>query len=567
MTTAPALYAPTSRSERLIAAVRVVLAASSLFAVWLDPSEPARHAEVAYALLAAYLAYALGIALLAWLLDTPLERWRLTTHLFDLAFFSLFVYFTSGPGSPFTAYFVFSLVCATLRWGPRGTLWTAAFAVGTFLAIAIYFGEVLHDADFQLHRSIIRGVYLVVLAVLLGYLGAHEAQTRREMSALAAWPQGVAQGARELVGEVLRQARLVLDAPRVAMAWMEREEPWLHLAIWDGEALTAAREPPETFEPPVAPELAAAGFFCHDLGAARPAVRQATPQGLGRFRGAPLHPALARRLGARGVLAVRLAGEMVEGRLFACDKPAMTADDLVLGEIVAAVVTARLDHFHLMARLREVAATEERIRLARDLHDGVLQSFTGIALRLAAARRRFEEAPGAALQALEEVQRLIALEQRDLRFFIEELKPSPPGPGGEPQGLAARLGELAQRVEREWDRRVELEAQALDGRLPEALGREVYHLVREALVNAIRHGDASEMRVRVEDAGAGRLSISVEDNGGGFPFAGRHSGEELAAMGAGPRTLRERVAALGGSLAVESGPQGARVLVELPVPS
>jgi len=65
------------------------------------------------------------------------------------------------------------------------------------------------------------------------------------------------------------------------------------------------------------------------------------------------------------------------------DKIDSTFDDLILSEIVAGVIAARLDAFYLAEQLRQAAATEERIRLARDLHDGVLQSFTGIALRTA----------------------------------------------------------------------------------------------------------------------------------------------------------------------------------------
>ena len=106
------LYSPASRAERLIAAGRVVLAASSLFAVWLDPTEPAKFAPVAYSLLAAYLVYAVGLAL--WVARAAVLPGanRLLSHAFDLVFFSLFTYFTSGPASPFIAYFVFSLVCA-----------------------------------------------------------------------------------------------------------------------------------------------------------------------------------------------------------------------------------------------------------------------------------------------------------------------------------------------------------------------------------------------------------------------------------------------------------------------
>jgi DNA-binding NarL/FixJ family response regulator len=68
------LYSPQSRAERLIAAGRVVLAVSSLFAVWLDPAEPAKYADVAYSLLAAYVVYAAAIAFLVWHSDAPSDR-------------------------------------------------------------------------------------------------------------------------------------------------------------------------------------------------------------------------------------------------------------------------------------------------------------------------------------------------------------------------------------------------------------------------------------------------------------------------------------------------------------
>jgi signal transduction histidine kinase len=266
----------------------------------------------------------------------------------------------------------------------------------------------------------------------------------------------------------------------------------------------------------------------------------------------------------RAVLSLPLEGETVEGRLFFLEKPAMTSDDLVLGEIVAGVVASRLDHFSLTQRLHETVATEERIRLARDLHDGVLQSLTGIGLRLAAVRGLLADNPEAAREGLEALQRLIALEQRDLRFFIQELKPSPLGPPGEARSLASRIAELIHRIELEWGLRVELRTAGLEGPIPESVARDVYHVVREALVNAVRHGDASAVRVEITRSEAEQLAITVADNGRGFPFQGRYSYEELAGEGLGPRTLLERVASLQGTLALESSASGARLDIAVP---
>ena len=76
------LFSHRSRAERLIAGGRVVLAISSLFAVWRDPSEPAKYASIAYSLLLAYLIYAVVVALVVWRNRPPTRLQGWLTHLF-----------------------------------------------------------------------------------------------------------------------------------------------------------------------------------------------------------------------------------------------------------------------------------------------------------------------------------------------------------------------------------------------------------------------------------------------------------------------------------------------------
>jgi signal transduction histidine kinase len=192
---------------------------------------------------------------------------------------------------------------------------------------------------------------------------------------------------------------------------------------------------------------------------------------------------------------------------------------------------------------------------------------TGVALRLQAVRRQLAEEPAEVGESIEEIQRLIALEQRDLRFFIQELKPAHDSIAGNGRELTGRLEELAQRIEREWDLRVELDTGGLARSVPERLGREVYHLVREALVNAARHGEAASVQVRVAQSAGSEVAITVTDDGRGFPFQGRYADGDLAELNLGPKSLRERVAALRGSLVVESSSTGASVGIVLPNPS
>ncbi|HSG39303.1 MAG TPA: sensor histidine kinase [Thermoanaerobaculia bacterium] len=559
------MYSPQSRAERLIAGGRVVLAASSLFAVWFDPSEPAKYAPIAYSLLGLYVIYSVVIASLVWRSDAPSNRQGVITHCFDFLFFSLFIYFTAGPTSPFTVYFVFSLVCATLRWQWRGTLWTAVASIATFLSLGIYFAEVVRDPLFQGYPLIVRGVYLAVVAVLLGYLGAHEAQTRRDMARIAAWPQAEPRRIEPLARILLEHAAQTVGAPRALLAWVEREEPWLYIAEWSAGHFGWSRSAPGE-QGLAADALAGSSFLAPDTSDPECHVLRKSAAGLARWRGAPVPSALRERLGPGPLLSVPLEGESLEGRVFFTGKPSMTSDDLVLAEIVAGVLAARLDHFYLNQRVQEAAATEERIRLARDLHDGVLQSLTGIGLRLAAVRGLLDESPQAARSSLETLQELIAREQRDLRFFIQELKPPPLAPAGEASTLAGSVSELVRRIELEWGLRAELRMQGLEGPIPEPLARDIYHVVRESLVNAVRHGEASAVRVHISRESEGALSITVADNGQGFPFQGRYSQEELTRRRLGPRTLLERVTSHQGTLTIDSSSSGARLDIAIPWP-
>ena len=405
-----------------------------------------------------------------------------------------------------------------------------------------------------------------MLATLVGYLGAHEARLRGELTSLASWPRDVPADLGVLLTKDLEVAARLLRVPRILLVWEDADEPWLRLALWHRAGLEVWTEPPESYRPVVAEPLGDASFLAASTDGPAPSVTYAAASGLRTWRGAPLRAALQGRFAVGAVLSVPVRTAYVDGRLFALDRRGLTADDLVLGGIVAHQVAASLDHFHLDRQLRAGAAMEERVRLSRDLHDGVLQWLTGAALQLQAVEQLLDREPHSARRALGEVQRLIADEQRDLRFYIEDLKPTALDSPENRGGLEIALHDLSRRLGRVWGMQVVVAAAQPDGAVPPALFREVYRLVQEASVNAARHGKATEVRVSlgVRD---GWLDITIADDGSGFPFQGRLDHDALAAQHLGPRTLRERVTALGGTLALESGASGARLEVRLPLPT
>ena len=556
-------YAPRIRAERLIATSRVVLAAFSLLAVWLDPYTPASHAQTTYILLLAYVSYALIVAAIAWLTHGPLVRLGLGTHVLDLLLFSLLTYLTEGPTSPFFIYFTFAVVAATLRWQWRGALWTAAAALVTFNGIGIFAAEVMNDPAFEENRFVIRSVYLAVIAGLLGYLGAYEERRRHEMSELAAWPPHRARGSELPQPEVLESTARILGARRVLLAWEESDEPWLHLASWcDGE-LRAWREAPETFQPVVAESLAHLTFLSTDVRASVPTVLHHAAHVPRGWRVAPIHPQLVARFAMTAVLCLPLRGECLEGHLFALDKPRMTGDDLLLGDVVAREVASSMDQSLLSRRLRQAAAADERTRLSRDLHDGVLQSLTGAALQLETVQRLWESEPQAARERLAAIQRLIVDEQRDLRGFIHLSKLAPFGLTASSADLNTSLRRLITRLEGLWGLRVALHLERRNDGAIDPLAYDICFIVQEALVNAARHASASEVRVDVGREN-GSVHVAVADNGRGFPFEGDYDHAKLDALHLGPVMLKERIKSLGGTLAIQSGRSGARLDIRLP---
>jgi signal transduction histidine kinase len=194
-----------------------------------------------------------------------------------------------------------------------------------------------------------------------------------------------------------------------------------------------------------------------------------------------------------------------------------------------------------------VTADETRRRFERDLHDGAQQRFVTAALQVrraeAAVPPELPELAAELDQAAEELTRAID----ELRDFAQGIHPTILVQGGLPPALRklARLSSVP----------VELELQT-NGRLPEPVEVAAYYVVSEALTNAVKHGHAESVTVRV-DSTADRLRLGIRDDGIGGARFGRGSG----LVG-----LKDRVEALGGTITVQSEPgAGTELLVELPV--
>jgi signal transduction histidine kinase len=557
-------YVSRVQTERTIALARVVLASASLFAVWLDPSEPSRFVRLTYTLHSIYLLYAAVLAISTRHRPGP-SRLPLITHIVDITVFSVFQYLTLGPSSPFFVYFVFSLFCGALRWGWRGTMATAVAVMLSFVVMGDTMSLTLGATAFELNRFIIRAVYLAVAAVLLVYLGQHEARLRAQIERLAGWPSVEHGDAEAVVRRVLSHGAAILGAPRAIAVWEIGEEPWRHVAVWSSAEFSMNRHSPEDFEPVVPLALVDGAFVT--AGPISDAAVVVVNRGdvLSEWRGRPIHADLPVGRQDAGLVSAPFQTDRLSGRIILCDLVLPTPDILPLTEVIARETGASLDQLHVSRRLAEVTLSEERIRVARDLHDGVLQSLTGLRLELqSVATGVGDEQPSATTrERLINIERAIAMEQRELRLFIAGLQPTS-RPDSTAGSMVAQLEQVRERIVLEWKMPVSLRIGSCPQSLPTALAQGLPLMVHEAIVNALKHAQPS--RVSVDVLGDERcLRVVVSDDGRGFPFRGRYDDAALAEMSAGPLSLRARVASLGGKVTVESTTSGSRVEIDLPV--
>jgi signal transduction histidine kinase len=548
--------------ERVVSAGRLVLAAFLCLALLLDPSEPARHAEVVRAMATGYMAYALALVAWAWLGTTTLGGLAIATHVTDLVLFALLMHLSDGPTSPFFVYFVFATLCGAIRWHGRGALVTGFVALALYVTVTAAGARFFGTGTLDGLRFVTRCAHLATIAALLAYLGAHHHRLERELGSLARWPRRPAAGEEEGLRALLAHAAATLGARRVVLVWEEHDEPWLRVAQQDGAAFQVSSEAPDTFGEIV--DGLTASFVCEDVARqpqARALVR--TDTGFHHSPGVLLSPQFLKRFPVRSVHATRICDDSVQGWLLAFDKTAMSIDDLVLGDIVGHFVAGALELEVRLEQLRERAASEERLRLARDLHDGVLQALTAAALQVQAARDVLHLDVAAAEERLARVQDTVFAEQQAIRRAVETLDPRSVRVVSRVDSLAP-LRECVRAVARQWDLRVRLDVSG-SSPVPQHVVHEICRMATEALVNAARHGAASDATVVCETS-AVVVGLIVEYQGRGFVgLDGRHDLASLSARGQGPRTLMQRVAALEGSLCIESRTTGARLEIEVPL--
>ncbi len=233
---------------------------------------------------------------------------------------------------------------------------------------------------------------------------------------------------------------------------------------------------------------------------------------------------------------------------------AFTQHHATLALAIANQAAIAIENARLYAQAQELAALEERQKLARELHDSVSQALYGISLGAHAARTALSLDPDHVDEPLDYIVSLAEAALAEMRALIFELRPE----SLETEGLVSALTKQVEALQARHKIVVSTELRD-EPDLPMRAKQELYRIALEAMHNTVKHAHAGQVMLRLEQTGD-EVVLEVQDDGAGFDTGASFPGH------LGLHTMQERVSNLGGMLQIQSAPgQGTRLLAQVPI--
>ncbi len=565
------------RIERVIAGARLLLTIVALVQLDRPSLFPDQYLFQSQAFLIVFVAHGLAAMLVLRRRQRTTRGFTLTTHSVDILM-SVAMLPVAAPPSPFFVFFLFVLASAAFRWGFRETFAT------NLAALLLVFGHAeLTDRwpmanfgnPYELDRVLLRTGYLSMIGLFLGYLAEEARLLRTETAAIAEMLGRVRgdAGATRVLTEIAGDAKALFNADSLLLAV---ENPSTGRAFrWDsttGWSVGPAPMPADSrgvdehqfvFGSPNT-TFAFGRKWWRRLG---PMAYHVTGLDMNGRRADVSDVKLPRTFIAaypyRRMISVPVTfSDEWRGRIFVFD-PTLNVRLVSLAEflqkLVRQVAPAVLS-VYLLGELRIQAGAIERARVARELHDGVIQSLIGVEMRLEALRNQAAIVGTTTGEELRRLQGMVREEVLNLRDLMTQMR----SPELDPNELLDYLAQLVDRFGRDSGITARFSSDLKEVVLSRQVCFELVRIVQEGLVNVRKHSRATSVVVRFGRA-EGQWVLEIDDNGQGFPFAGTMSLEQLDDGRKGPIVIKDRVRAIGGQLTLESVPnRGTRLKVLVP---
>ncbi len=548
----------TDHSDNLIiAAIRLVLALSGLLITYIDPVLHTSLIVYTYTALGLYTTYSVAVYVLAacyssWL--KPIIRWA---HWIDVGWYSILVALSHGSTSVFFFGFFFAILVASFRWGFRAGLQVALVSAFLFIVVGLLASYI--EPSFEINRFMLRPVYLVVLGYMVAYWGDVEITFKRRLSLLKEISafSNPRFGVERTIAWLMERLRIFFNADDCLMITSDSGTDQHRLYRSNPRDPEAGARPQ-----PIPLDLAQQLLV---LPGDQELVYNGEPrfwQRLARRLTGPLK-AVTDDQGMIGVLAERLDTDSfvtvpvryrneIYGRLFIIKRRRNVfreSDADFLLQVVEQV-TPVIDNIRLVDRLASDATEEERQKIARDLHDSVIQPYIGLQMGLAAVRQKIATGHANVAHELDKLIDLTGEGIADLRSYVHGLR----GSGGRESNLVPAIKRFATKFANATGINVFVEANP-DMHINDRLAAEVFQMVAEGLSNIRRHTHATQARIALVRQ-SDHLILRIEND----------NREEASTAVFKPRSLTERATALGGRARVEQIPGDcSTVVIEIPL--
>jgi signal transduction histidine kinase len=543
----------------MIGLVRLVLAFAALVIIFKDPTEPDKNVALTYLSLVLYTVY--SAAVYASSLRRGDHHPRRLTHWVDVACYLVLISLSSGTNSIFFLSFFFAIIVASFRFGfPEGMRVTIASAA---LFSVIGYATSPGGVPVEVNRLLLRPVYLLTLGYMTAYWGGCEIKLTRQLGLL----RGVTRLSNPrfdvgyTIGSMLWKLREFYDADHCLIILIDPRDKTYKLFRLRREQTTETVQA-EPVPEPLARLLLTLPEDCAVVHGGKSRLRSFLDSGYyvsdtsgrddcedGLAKASDL---LAETLATDSFISVPLHyRERMIGRLYVSAPPGIFdgADIAYLMQIGEQIMPV-IHNIRLLERLVSNSAEQERQRLARDIHDSVIQPYIGLQYKLAAIRNKAAE--GRELN--EDIERLFEMtveEIAGLRGFVRDLKDG----DNRSDNFVSAVRRFASQFAQNYDLDVKVESRG-DFRVNDRLAADLIRIVHEGLSNVRKHSTASASKITLERADRS-LRISIENDD---PRA-----EDSARAPFIPRSITERAEELGGHVAVERTPD-ARTLVRVEIP-
>jgi signal transduction histidine kinase len=575
----------TRRIERWLATARVILAISALVAIRMDPTELG-HSWAAYGLFVFYMANGVLILMLLRRRQQSTAAFRLLVHAGDIVWPAVISIFSEGPRTPFFLFFVFVLAAAAYRWGVWETLGTAAAEVAllwveSFILLHVSLGPggalpwrglsglSVNVGEFEPKRLFMLSVYLIVMGLLLGYLAEQQKHLRAEKAVVTGILSTVRVEA-GLTGTIQQIFDEILTMYGASGAVVASQEAHSH-RVFVGELDTSKGGASSEFRwLESGPRDAKTyledfpGEVCYAASDGDRWETLALDQNGNQVPVPNVAPISqlqqVQNFNSLITIAFLFGGEW-RGRVFLFNPAWRGEKQEELRFLLSLVrqVGPAIYNVYLLHRLRRRAGAAERARFARELHDGAVQSLIAVEMQVDVIRRQ-AEADKPIGGELGRIQGLLREEVLKLRELMQQMKAIEV----DKERLLGVLNDTVERFQRETGISARFVTDLEDLDMPQRVCRELLRIVQEGLVNVRKHSGARHALVRL-GASQSRWNLTLEDDGKGFPFAGRYNQDQMEEAGKGPMIIKERVRLIAGQLTVESNPgQGARLEITVP---